>query len=314
MTSGTRLLKFLGYYDTNGTGNPPSAVLNGYTGGALYLVPSDFGGVIQPLGSSAVWAWWVTGYSMSGNRITFTTSESNKGWVRFSAFEIPQSPAVGTYGLLLQDSANFMAITESSELGFCTWRGNVNISGVWSIPAGIQNRDNAIVFANWDNPNVSLYYDSANKTINCYQINSTGSTSSGSVNANICVFTTGFFPEPPSPGTAGLAIFNTSGQCTYSSRYAPLIIGGNMALSNQPNVWVNTGITSPMIPLPSAGGLPAGNINNGNYRGWYKSAMRMSGSSITAGQGAYVNSSNTLDYPYGISPISIPVLNADIYF
>lgn len=74
--------------------------------------------VIQPLGSSAVWAWWVTGYSMSGNRITFTTSESNKGWVRFSAFEIPQSPAVGTYGLLLQDSANFMAITESSELGF----------------------------------------------------------------------------------------------------------------------------------------------------------------------------------------------------
>ncbi len=35
MTSGTRLLKFLGYYDTNGTGNPPSAVLNGYTGGGI---------------------------------------------------------------------------------------------------------------------------------------------------------------------------------------------------------------------------------------------------------------------------------------
>lgn len=44
MTSGTRLLRFLGNYDTLGTGVPPSVVLNGYTGGQLYLVPTSFGG------------------------------------------------------------------------------------------------------------------------------------------------------------------------------------------------------------------------------------------------------------------------------
>ncbi|CNH63360.1 phage protein [Yersinia intermedia] len=75
-----------------------------------------------------------------------------------------------------------------------------------------------------------------------------------------------------------------------------------------------TGIARPMIPLPSAGGLPAGNVQSGNYRAWYRSAMRMSGSSITAGAGAYVNSSNTIDAPSGICPIRLPVLDANSYF
>ncbi|MGM7768939.1 DUF6453 family protein, partial [Yersinia enterocolitica] len=80
MTSGTRLLKFLGNYDTLGTGNPPSIILNGYTGGQLYLVPTSFGGVSTPVGSASAYAWYVTGYSMNGNRITFTTSNNNMGW------------------------------------------------------------------------------------------------------------------------------------------------------------------------------------------------------------------------------------------
>ncbi|MGK4442715.1 DUF6453 family protein [Yersinia enterocolitica] len=314
MTSGTRLLRFLGNYDTLGTGNPPSVVLNGYTGGQLYLVPTSFGGVNTPAGAASAYAWYVTGYSMSGNRITFTTSDSNYGWATFSAFEIPASPAFGTYGLFLQNSANFMAITDATALGFCTWRGQVTISSDWQVPAGIPNRNNAVVFANWNDPNVSLLYDGPNKNIHCFAINSTGSTSNGSVVANICVFTTGFFPAPPSAGTAGLAIFNTSGQCTYSSRYAPLILANTTQLSSTPNTWVNTGITRPMIPLPSLGGLPAGLEQSGGFIGWYLTAMRMSGSSITAGQGAYLNSVPMSDNRYGNSPLALPVLNTDTYF
>ncbi|MGM7767047.1 DUF6453 family protein, partial [Yersinia enterocolitica] len=163
-------------------------------------------------------------------------------------------------------------------------------------------------------PNVSLLYDAPSKNIHCFAINSTGSTGNGSVVANVCIFTTGFFPEPPSPGTAGLAIFNTSGQCTFSSRYPPLILANTTQLSSTPNAWVNTGIARPMIPLPSLGGLPAGNEQSGGYRGWYRTAMRMSGSSITAGQGAYVNSVPINDNRYGNSPLALPILNTDTYF
>lgn len=312
ITSGTRMLSYLGYYeDTKVSGDYSQYQdIPNYKGGEICIVPIEFGGVLSPAGTS--FGWWVNSYSMSGNRLNISLSGGN-GWTRFAVFEV--SPASSAnYGLLLQDATNVMSITDSSALGFCTWRGNVNISGAWSVPQGIPSRDNAIVFANWDNQNVSLYYNSTNKTISCFQINSTGSTSPGSVNANICVFTTGFFPTPPASGTAGLAIFNTLGQCTFSSRYPPMVLKGFTTLSNQSNVWVNTGVLRPLIPLPSAGGLPAGNITSGNYRAWYRSAMRMSGSNITAGQGEYANSSNTLDSPSGICPIKMPVLDANTYF
>ncbi|WP_145586674.1 DUF6453 family protein [Yersinia kristensenii] len=310
ITSGSRLLKFLGNYDVSGS--PARATLSGYTGGSLYLVPTRFGGVFSS-GSSS-FGWYINGYSLSGNQITFSTSDGGPGWAVFSAFEIPGSPSFGTYGLLLQDSVNYMSITDSSTLGFCVWRGQANISSDWQVPAGIPNRENAVVFANWNNPDVSLNYDNDRKNIHCFQINPNGTTGNGSVVANVCVFTTGFYPQPPSTGTAGLAIFNTAGQCTYSSRYAPLILGKTVQISSTPNSWINTGIQKPMIPLPSLGGFPSGPIMSGNYRGWYRSAMRMSGSNITAGAGAYENSSNTLDYPSGISPLALPVLNADTYF
>ncbi|MGP2409806.1 DUF6453 family protein [Yersinia sp. 2553 StPb PI] len=316
MTSGMRMLSYLGYYDNTVKDGDTTRYqdIPNYRGGEICIVPTDFGGVLSPAGSSTSFGWWVTGYYMSGTRLHLSLNTSPMGWAKFSAFEVLPPQAFGSYGLYMQNSTNVMAITDSSALGFCTWRGNVTINGSWAVPAGVIARDNAMVFANWTDSNVSLYYDSVNKVINCYQINSTGTTSSGSVNANICVFTSGFFPQQPDPGTAGLAIFNVNGQCTYSSRYAPMILAGFTSLSNQANAWVDTGVARPMIPLPSAGGLPAGNVQSGNYRAWYRSAMRMSGASITAGAGAYVNSSNTVDAPSGICPIRMPVLDTNTYF
>lgn len=314
ITSGMRILSYLGYFEnTTVSGNYSQYQdIPNYKGGEICIVPTVFGGVISPPASSTSFGWWVKEYYMTGNRLNLNL-EGGNGWTKFAVFEV--SPASsGSYGLLLQDATNVMSITDNSSLGFCTWRGNVTISGSWYIPSNIINRDNAIVFANWADPNVSLYYDSSNKRINCFQINPSGSTGSGSVNANVCVFTGGFFPQPPDAGTAGLAIFNYNGQCTFSSRYPPMVLNKFTTISNRSNAWVDTGILRPMIPLPSAGGLPAGNINSGNYRGWYRSAMRMSGSNITAGQGAYVNDSNTLDSPTGICPIKLPVLNTDTYF
>lgn len=89
------------------------------------------------------------------------------------------------------------------------------------------------------------------------------------------------------------------------------IITGTGTLWNNPIFGIASG---QMIFVPGAGGLPAGNVQSGKYRAWYRSAMRMSGSSITAGAGAYVNSSNTVDAPSGICPIRLPVLDANSYF
>ncbi|WP_347254395.1 DUF6453 family protein [Leminorella grimontii] len=307
LTAGSRAMSYLGYYEVGIRNNSGSfSVPNKTAGSTLYLVPIMFGTMID--GGAWAQAAVVDSLSINDNVVNFHVNNHNLITVKFAAFEIlGVSTTTSTYGVILSDSSNYMELN-SNTAGCCVWRGSVNINGAWSVPTTIPARQNAVVFANWSDPNAALTFDNASKQIRCYAPDG----KSASVWANVCVFTSGFNLELPMYGDA---IFNEAGQCTYSSLYAPIFLAGVAALNKTPGTWTACPVSAPLIPVGSVGAMRTGSGGKDYYL-WSRCGVKMYNGSIAGGPGEYLGSfkeAGAASYSC-VSPVSFPVLNLSDYF
>lgn len=229
------------------------------------------------------------------------------------------SPGVSTYGLAMYNSSDFSTITDSAKIGMVVWSGTVMISGsAWTIPASIPNRDKCLIFANWDDPNQTLWYDKGAKAIRHWyspegDTNYLPSENTGTVFVKIVIVSSGFFPPNPT-SRYGMVIRNANGKNVYSTEYLPMIWRGATWTSAQ-----KAGqYTSPskamtgqmMIPLSTNGVQMLGELDL-----WHWTGQRMSGGKATS-WGGYLYEQNTYAYLYEslITSIATPVLDTADYF
>lgn len=221
------------------------------------------------------------------------------------------------YGIRLQNSTN---LTEVTNTGACLrpiWRGEVKINGHWQYPDLGGDRSKYIAFVNWNNPSVGL-------TSNMYAINESSYTGDywgiacgqadltgrydglgheRSVDAKVVIF----YPAEPEITPCGINIFNAAGQCSWSSKYTPFLLRGNLQLARD---WRSvSNVSNPLIPVTQPGFF----FQAGDCIRQY--GIKSNGTSFAATfiNSGYVNRgpSYRLDV---INPLPLPVISADDYF
>ncbi|WP_324029455.1 hypothetical protein GC087_01345 [Pantoea sp. JZ2] len=284
-----------------------------------------------------------TSLSYSGNTLSYRPkwitpgknppNASPAGYVDVFSVAYADRPTGGDFGILVSNGANFMKITDSSYLGFVTYRGVISVNGEWTIPSSVTALGNYIVFARWSNTDTPLYLDRDSNTIRTYTgFGSTaGSVQGGSVsNIQIVIVSCGFSPPLPASGF-GIAIWNAAGQCVYSSALAPVMWSDAYydfgSYENYDDTtgevlsWVNpTGnVAQPMIPLCSLGiqrGDYSRNANNYSYRVCLESGFKMSGNAVSTARARSTGREVVLyQYPKAMQvACQLPCLDASHYF
>ena len=208
-------------------------------------------------------------------------------------------PASSGRGLLIQNSTNFMAITDNTMVGQCVWRGTVTINGAWTTPAitGL-SRDQYLVFAKWDAPNVVIDYDGATIRVLAER---DGNDVAASATLQIAIFASGIAPVPG----RGLNMINAAGQCVFSTTKRPFVYRNATWVPN----WNGTDIGNTMIMLGRFG------YDSSLAGGWdwlkYAGLVR-TGNVVRCGKGT-VSSSWTDKYPVTgrrLTSIAVPCIDA----
>ncbi|MBE5251831.1 DUF6453 family protein [Mixta mediterraneensis] len=279
--------------------------------------------------------------SYSGNTLTYDVGNNTNGAATANnyagtvdVFSVAYAASPGeVYGVRITNGANFMEITDTSYLGFVTYRSTISINGAWTIPSDIVALGNYIVFARWSDANTPLFLDRDTNTIRTYNAFSStnGSEQGGSVsNIQIVVVSCGFTPALPVSGY-GMVIRNAANQVTYSSRYPPVMwpdayydIPGYENYDDSTGEvlsWANpTGsVSQPMIPLCSLGmqrGDYTRESNGWQYRICLQSGMKMSGNSVSSARARSAGS----EILVGTAPKAVqascrlPCIDASYYF
>ncbi|KFC95699.1 DUF6453 family protein [Leminorella grimontii] len=316
ITSGSRAMSYLGRYSVQGFNNSSKSnaiTVSGRTpGSTLCVVPLTVTYVIDS--GTYVDVDVVNNIWFSGDSIYFSTS-MGYGLTRVdvAVFEVlGVSNATAKYGISLASATDYMEITSNSKVGCCVWTGTVTINQSWSVPTTVPGWDNAVVFVNWDDAGATLTYDDASKTIRCWR-HSGGVASNiypSSVTANIAVFSSGFTLSPPA---YGLAIYNATGACTFSSRYAPMMLSEIVTLPDVANSWVGCQSSKPMVPISQTGGAV---FSESGWQIWNHCGVKMSGNAVCGG------AANRLTRSAVIRPVKssyiartpLPVIDGNLYF
>lgn len=159
-----------------------------------------------------------SGYSVSGNVITLNTWWSDN-WGRARTFDSTFwqiLPAATGRGMLIQDSSDFLTITDATMVGSCVWRGTVTFNGSWSTPDTVAPREKYLVFASWSADGVVIEFDGYTVTATQERDNE---DVAATVTMTIAIFASGV---APTPGT-GLTIINQSGACVFSTTRRPFV-------------------------------------------------------------------------------------------
>ncbi|MFP2467652.1 DUF6453 family protein [Pseudescherichia vulneris] len=211
-------------------------------------------------------------FSISGNTITLNTWWSDN-WGRKKTFDTSIwqiLPASAGQGLLIQDSTDFLAITDSTMVGYCVWRGTVTVNGSWSTPTTGISRDRYLVFAKWSAPGVTIEFDGY--TITATQERDTEDVSA-SVSMQIAIFANGVAPTPG----PGLNIFK-NGTCMFSTTRRPFVYRDGTWTPS----WSATDIGDSMIMLGRYG--YDSTVSGGwDYLKW--AGLVRSGNSVRCGKG-----------------------------
>ncbi|MER1506781.1 DUF6453 family protein, partial [Enterobacter hormaechei] len=166
---------------------------------------------------------------------------------------------------LIEDSTDFIAITDVSRVASCVFSGTVNVNGTYALPA------KGLVFARWNDSAATLECDGNN--IYSRQDYTGYDDIARSVNVDIAIFAV----QAPVPGR-GLNFINAAGQCTFSTTRRPFIFRNQFFSPG--NSWVDIG--NSMIALGSYG------FNSSVASGWCNMRSKglvMSGNSVKGGNG-----------------------------
>ncbi|MCL5501269.1 DUF6453 family protein [Escherichia coli] len=221
---------------------PPTGV--GIIGAISYLNKVSFDGTLMR-------------QEVKSNGTVLNSMVSGQVWQIF-----PASTPQGNRGLLIADSTDFTAITDTSKIATCVFSGWVHINGEYTLPA------DGLVFAKWNHAEATLTKKSGK--ILAYR----NYKDSGDFSIELDVYIAIFSVSSPVPGT-GLNIFNAAGQCTFSTTRKPLILGGFRVFNSD---WQDVG--NNMVLLGTNG------YESSSHGGWCrlrKRGLMMSGNSIKTG-------------------------------
>ncbi|MBK5014005.1 DUF6453 family protein [Pantoea sp. S62] len=339
VTASSRILSHLGrnQIQLSGTGDNVAttvALERASTGGTYLCIPNK-AVYVQPSPDNGIPKVNILrGASVSGNALTIRSYQyypNVPNTFDISSFEVPAAQPQ-TYGIAMNDATDFCAISDVSRFGYVTYRTTQTISGTFTLPASIPNRDSCVVFVRFENTATPLYYDRATYQIRTYTSygSTSGSVIGGTVvNVQILVVSTGVTPPIPSSGF-GTVIRNAAGQVTFSSAWPPVIWRGGMVtfpyyLENSTGSpakiqWnAATGnVALPMVPLGSYGFMCGDYVTAETYkkRPACYSGLLMSGTSVSTYRAAPAGANVAYDYApvRAQMGISIPVLDAADYF
>ncbi|CDG46884.1 DUF6453 family protein [Serratia symbiotica] len=289
----------------------------------IFFIPRNTVAIRRPQNSVAIYVAKIDGIYYQGNQVYKLDSNLSRlqgptAPFGLDAFEILGTQA-GNFGLFLQNATDFTAITDIGVCGFVVWRGTVNVTGEWSIPDDIPNRDSCIVFANWNRGDRTVYFERDSMTVQVCreQGDQVINDNLAECLINLCIVATGFEPKPPSSGY-GIVIRNSEGRITYSSKYPPLMFRNMKFLVDRiPGNYVTlSGTEKPMIPLCCVGSQRSEEIFNGNYRNIYQCGFKMMGNAVTVWR-AFLQASydgNYSSFEFEVCPQPLPYIDANDYF
>lgn len=336
--------RYIGFLGDVQPGNRSGSITTSKTidpGSQVIIIPKKIVSMFDRLEgySSNPFSIAIGSMSFSGNTLSYGIIPSKfPGWKDSGIFDVLVFQVSGAhsqdgYGIRIANGSNFMEVTDTSNLGFVTYRAQVDINNYWEIPSDILSLGNYVVFANWNNTTTPLYLNRDSNRIECYTgfSNNGGAVVGGSVSGvKIVIVSCGFSPGIPASGY-GFVIRNAAGQVTASSKY-PLVKWSGAAFNfsewNQygsgGEVLSWTGATGniaglPMVPLCSLG-VQSGDFSQSSggwtFRPALYAGMKMNGSQASSSRGAPTGKSFTM----GQSPtasqvgISLPCLDTADYF
>ena len=248
----------------------------------------------------------ITGWSRSGNTITFTVNPAVPGIQGgvpngftvdvYEYNQVPEAPS-GHWGISVQGMRGYTEINDTMKLGYCVYAQKLNVSNGWTLPSNIPG-SNKRVFCYWNNASAVVEMGLDNV------IRLSGVTT---LEIYICVFASDFTLQLDS---WGLAIWNDSGRLVFSSKYAPFNLGASVSISND---YKDSGVLRPMVPLERSAktGTRSGTV-------WtiYNMGLQISGRQIRRGRGTVEGTINTGGVTLQFPNISTPsiVLDASDYF
>lgn len=335
LDGGARYISYLASVSMNGI-DRSRAVKTMPSGATALIVPRRLVSIF-PSTTQVPQFYYITGMSLSGGTFAYSVNSGAENVVNeigyCDVFSVAGAAAPGGYGIRIVNGANFLEVSDTSYLGYVTWRGTVDINTYWQIPDAVLSLGTYVVFARWNNTDTPLYLNRDNNRIECYNAfaSASGSAVGGSISGvQICIVSCGFSPALPASGY-GLVIRNASGVITYSSRYPPVMwrdCGYNFSgysnfdtSTGEVLSWTNpTGnVSLPMIPLCSIG-LQRGdfgrNASSYSFRQVLYSGFKMSGNSVSSARAKAAGS----DAPVSMFvkamqvPCYLPCLDAADYF
>ncbi|RTN53670.1 DUF6453 family protein [Enterobacter hormaechei] len=245
--------------------------VQGYVAGATpFFIPSNSVVNVTRSPNLITTIMVLDGITNNGNGTLTQRVWSSDGWGKDKTFpgtvwQILPAGQSGNRGLLIEDSTDFIAITDVSRVASCVFSGTVNVNGTYALPA------KGLVFARWNDSAATLECDGNN--IYSRQDYKGYDDIARSVNVDIAIFAV----QAPVPGR-GLNFINAAGQCTFSTTRRPFIFRNQFYSPG--NSWVDIG--NSMIALGCYG------FNSSTASGWCNMRSKglvMSGNSVKCGNG-----------------------------
>ncbi|WP_426576354.1 DUF6453 family protein [Xenorhabdus stockiae] len=277
----------------------------------IVLIPTKTVMVGQDGNVSAIVDIRITNIRMEGEYLRFEYSDSPNGkpdWYGnvdgwFSPFfEREQNFSIQvcgypkhreSFGIQLAGMNGVSTLSNQNRMGYCVYRDKVNLSrfGQWRVPDAIPNREQCLVFARTETLGaaIGMNHDKVimNNDVPC--------------EVSVVIFSSGFSLQKPD---VGVAVYNASGEMTYSSYYTPFFLGEMIPVRNGSGSAQN--IARPMIHLNRLAKL-AKNIRGNSWR-FADSGFSFSGSTIS------VSEAGSMDFHYfQVNWFSYKPINYDIY-
>lgn len=176
----------------------------------------------------------------------FPVSMPDGFWV-FAVYGQPQT--TDGWGISVADGGAYPYVVNSDAGMFMTQKNTVAFTGAHQLNCS----ENAIVFCNWNDDSIGIFFDRSAKKITGYKQAGIDWGNPGGFNTTLkyCVFD---IVKPTVPEW-GLQIFGADGKTSFTSEEIPLIIRQWITLPQTFNSWTNFNSGNmPMIPLMNVGG------------------------------------------------------------
>ncbi|PHM38182.1 hypothetical protein Xmau_03569 [Xenorhabdus mauleonii] len=198
-----------------------------------------------------------------------------------------------SFGIKLAGMNGVSTIADQNRLGYCVYRGRFSLgsNGQWRVPDAIPNRNQCLVFARTETPGAAIGMTHDKVVVN----------NDVACDVHVVIFSSGFPLQKPD---WGIAIYNASGNLTYSSYYTPFFLGEMIPVRNGQGA--SPTIARPMVHVNRLAKL----IKNtgGNMWRFADSGFKFSGNTIS------ISEAGKMDFEYfQANWFSYKPINYDIY-